>query len=265
MKKSLLIFLFLGLTFEGNSQVLHTENFNLILDTTQIIKGSFTPSFRYRNVKEQFVEIENTADIAIRMGKNSFTIANKLEFAKFGDEDIMSGGFLYFEYRRLLEEKKLAIEPYVLILWQEIRGLEMKYAGGANLRYRMVHTSSFGFFAGIGALYEHERWNYKGTSDVSLIPLDDTDIQVKKIRLSSYFNIKKKIGNLFDVDFSAYYQPTLDSNFKNYRIASSSKVVYNFTKHIGLSFLYQNIYDPNPVVPIDTLFNDVTIGLLFSF
>ena len=116
----------------SSAQVLHTENFNVVIDTSKVLKGNFTPSFRYRNVKKDFIEIENTADISVRIKKHAFTVANKIEYSVFGDERIMSGGFAYLEYVNL-QNKKIAIEPFFQIHWQEIRGLDRKYAGGMNM------------------------------------------------------------------------------------------------------------------------------------
>ncbi|GGD48904.1 hypothetical protein GCM10011361_14580 [Muriicola marianensis] len=248
----------------SQSQVLHTENFNVILDSTKRVKGSFIPSFRYRNVKQKFFEIENTADISFKVNRQAFTLANKLEYSRFGDEDILSGGFVYFENRNPLHQNVL-LESYALILWQEIRGLRIKYSVGVNARVPLVVNSREGLFAGLGPSYEFERWTYSGTSDPSLIPPDPKPIEVEKIRANLYMNFKSKLSDEFTLDISGYYQPALGNFFSNYRLASSSEITYNFTRNIGLSLLYQNIYDPKPVVPISTLFHDVSVGLNLSF
>ncbi len=244
-------------------QILHTEYFNVVLDTTQIVKGNFVPSIRYRNVKEKFTEVENTADISIRLGQNGITIGNKLEYARFGNEDIMSGGFVYLEYQRVTNSNKLVFEPYGLMLWQEIRGLDMKYAGGGNLRWEFLHQKNMGLFAGIGSFYEFERWNYGGTSDSTLIPVNPQPFEVENVRGQLYFSYKQLIGDLFDLNISGYFQPSFTSS--NYRLASSSQLTYNINRFIGLTIIYQNIYDPDPIVPIDILFHDFTFGLTLSF
>ncbi len=266
MKYLFVICLMLSLGFPGISrcQVLHTENFNVILDSTKTIKGSFIPSFRYRNVKQKFFEVENTADITFRINRQAFTIANKLEYSRFGDEDILSGGFVYLEHRSPVQ-KVISLESYGLLLWQQIRGLRIKYSLGANARIPIVISAQEGLFAGLGPSYEFERWTYSGTADPALIPADPKPIEVEKIRANTYVNYKRKLNEQFRVDISGYYQPALGDFFSNYRLASSSEITYSFTRNIGLSLLYQNIYDPSPVVPISTLFHDVSVGLNLSF
>lgn len=246
------------------AQVLHTENFNVILDSSKTIKGSFMPNFRYRNLKEDYTEIGNTADISIRFKKNAITIANRLEYARFGKENLLSGGFIYLEYMHI-EEKKYAIEPFFQMHWQEIRGLDRKYAVGSNFRWAILVKQGLGLYAGIGSFYEFEKWVYTGVSDETRIPENPTSEEVNRLRGASYISFKKEFQDLFILDVSAYYQPTLKKPGKSYRLAGSFELTYQFSKYLGLTLLYQNIYDTDPVVPIDKLFNDVNFGLTFSF
>lgn len=248
----------------GNCQVLHTENFNVILDTAKTIKGSFTPSFRYRNLKESYFEIANTADISLRFSRHAITAANRLEYARFGNDNLMSGGFVYLEYR-LIHDKKLAFEPYFQMHWQEIRGLDRKYAGGIYLRWRIMVKPGIGIYAGVGGLFEYERWNYTGVSDSLRIPDQPIPVEVNRFRGACYFSFKKMFNQIFNLDVSLYYQPTVSSPWVNYRMAGSFELTYNISEFLGLTILYQNIYDPNPMVPIDKMFNDVNLGLTFSF
>jgi hypothetical protein len=248
---------------KASAQVLHTENFNVIIDTTKFLKGNFTPSFRYRNLKEDFLEIANTADVSLRFGKHAFTVANRIEYSVFGDNNIFSGGFLYLEYVNI-RSKKVAFEPFLQVHWNEVRGLENKYAGGMNLRWRALMKNNTGLYFGIGSLYEFERWNYSGVSD-DLLPIDQSAIEVNRLRGNSYVSFKQSFGDLFDLDISGYYQPNLSDFFKNHRLASSFELTYNITKYIGLRLLYQNIYDSAPLVPIDKLYHDVNFGITISF
>lgn len=248
---------------KANAQVLHTENFNVVIDTTKVLKGNFTPSFRYRNLKEDFLEIANTADVSFRFGKHAFTVANRIEYSVFGDDNILSGGFLYLEYVNI-QSKKIAIEPFYQMHWNEVRGLDRKYAGGINLRWRALVKNNTGLYFGIGSLYEFERWNYSGVPD-DLLPIDQSAIEVNRLRGNSYVSFKQSFGDLFDLDISGYYQPNLSDFFKNYRLASSFELTYNVTKYIGLRLLYQNIYDSAPLVPIDKLYHDVNFGITISF
>ncbi|MEX0982822.1 MAG: hypothetical protein WD577_11485 [Bacteroidales bacterium] len=189
---------------------------------------------------------------------------NKLEYAIYGKEKIMSGGFVFVEYRNI-QGKTIAIEPFVQMHWQEIRGLERKYAGGANIRWRILAKPNIGIFAGLGALYEYERWNYTGVADPLSIPADAEPVQVNKFRGVSYLSLNKNFGDMFDLDLSVYYQPALGGQIISHRLASSSALIYNISQYFGLTLVYQNIYDSNPVVPIEKLYNDINLGVTISF
>lgn len=228
--------------------MLHTESFNVIIDTSKVFKGNFTPSFRYRNLKEDLLEIENTSDISVRIKNHAFTIANKIEYSIFGKEEIIDGGFLYLEYV-YLQSKKIAFEPFFQMHWRETRGLDKKFAGGLNLRWRALVKNNTGLFFGIGSLYEFERWNYSGVPD-ELLPLNQTPIETKRFRGNSYFSFKQKLGDRFDLNISGYYQPTFTAPFQDYRMAASLELTYNFTKYLGLRFLRQNIYESSSLVPV---------------
>jgi len=246
-----------------HAQVLHTESFAVILDTTKVYKGSIIPDFKFQNQKEDLIEFENNANISIRLKNNAFTLANKVELSKYGDETLLSGGFVYLEYRKIIE-KKYVFEPFVQIHWKEPRGLDFKFAGGINCRYRIFSTNKLGMFFGTGPFYEYERWNYNGVKD-EMLPTDIADVVQENIKLDTYLSFKWFSDYNFDIDISIYHQARFDELFSTPRLASSSSITYNFTDHIGLILGYQNIYDYNPPVPIDKLFNKLILTIEVSF
>jgi len=264
MKTRLLLCLFiLTNTFRIGAQILHTESFSVILDSSKIIKGSIVPDFNFQNQKEDLIEFENSADISFRIKRSAITFANKIELSKYGDEVLLSGGFLYMEYRRIFENK-IVVEPFSQFHWTEARGLEFKYAGGINLRYRIFLSEKVGFYAGTGPFYEYERWNYDGVKD-NLVPADPKDIVIENIKLGTYVSFKWKTGFNLDFDLSIYHQSKFNEITTTPRLASSSSITYNFTEHLGLIIQYQNIYDYNPVVPIDKLYNHFITTFEVSF
>ncbi len=258
---TLLIFSFSVIGSPG--QILHTESFSVILDTTKRIKGSVVPDFRFQNLKEDFFAFENTSDISFRIKKSAITIANKIELSKYGNEVLLSGGFLYIEYRKFFESKFI-LEPFSQFHWSEARGLEFKYAGGLNLRYRAHSSNTMGLYIGVGPFYEYERWNYDGVKD-ELIPMNAVVQESENIKLSTYLSLKWKTENNFDFDISLYHQSKWNAIFTSPRLASSSSIKYNFTEHLGLILQYQNIYDFKPLVPLDKLYNHIVFSVEVSF
>jgi hypothetical protein len=142
-----------------------------------------------------------------------------------------------------------------------VRGLDRKYATGINLRWRVLYKKNSGIFAGIGPFYEFERWDYRGVPDSETIPTPANPITKELVRLGSYISYKQRVADKILLDFSIYYQDDIENLFDVPRAGSSSRITYKLTKYLGLTLLYQNMYDPNPVVPIDKLYHNVT----FSF
>ena len=260
---AILVLGFVLCPFNASSQILHTENFAVILDTTKKFKGSVIPNFKFQNQKRDLLEFENTANISFRIKNNAITLANKIELSRYGKDVLLSGGFLYLEYRRIFR-RKYVIEPFVKFHWSEARGLAYKFASGLNLRYRIISTNKFGLFVGSGPFYEFERWNYNGVKD-ELLPADVTAIERTDIKLGTYISFKWFTDHKFDFDVSVYHQSRFDQIFTTPRLASSTSITYNFTENIGLILRYQNIYDYMPVVPIDKLFNKVLFSIELAF
>lgn len=245
-----------------SAQILFSESFNVILDTTKHVKGSITPDFKFQTQKETLVEFENLADLTFRLGKNALTIANKIEYSKYGKEEYLSGGYIYIEYR-FVKEKVFIPEFFGQIHWSEARGLEHKYAGGVYGRFRISYKPNFGIFAGIGPFYEYESWNYNGVVD-SLIPTNPQTINQETLKLASYVSYKQKITERVNLDISIYYQSRFN-RFDLPRLASSSKIGYQLTQHLELVLIYQNIYDYKPIVPIDPWFHRFIASVSVSF
>jgi len=125
----------------------------------------------------------------------------------------------------------------------------------------VLYKKNTGIFAGIGPFYEYERWDYRGVPDSETIPNPTNPVVNELVRLGSYISFKQGLAEKFLLDLSIYYQDDIQNLFNTPRAASSSRITYKLTQYLGLTLLYQNIYDSSPVVPIDKLYHNVT----FSF
>ncbi len=245
------------------SQVLMTKSFSVILDSTKKVKGNFMPSFKFQTQIKNLIEFDNKADIAFRYKKSVFTFANNIELSKYGKNTLLSGGYVYSEYRKLIE-KKLAFEGFTQVQWAEARGMELKYVAGFNVRYRIVAKKNIGLYGGVGPFYEYERWNYNGV-ELDQKPLDPGLETRNLAKLGSYVSFKYKPVDKVFLDFSVYHQSEYDKLFTEPRLAGSFGTIFSFTKHVGLGFTYQTIYDYNPVVPINPWFNKIVSSITISF
>ncbi len=263
MKKLIFLSVFLFIAPSVKCQILFAESFNIILDTTKSIQGSITPDLKFQTQKENLMEFENRADISFRVGTDAITLANKFELTKYGNETILSGGYIFGEYR-IFEDKVFIPEFYSQMHWTEARGLNFKFAGGVMGRFRLFLRKHIGIFAGTGPFYEYERWNHDGVPDARM-PDDVADVFNENIKLGSYLSYKHVLFRIINLDLSLYHQSRFDEIFSTPRLASSSKIGFQLNEHLELVFLYQNIYDYKPVVPIDKLFHKYTLTLSVSF
>lgn len=191
------------------------------------------------------------------------TFANQIEFQKFGEEEIQSGGFIYGEYR-VLSTRRLVPELYSQIQWAEARGLDRRYAAGIHARFVIQRTETLGAFFGTGPLFESERWSYNAVEE-SLAPADLSPVTRSSFKQSTYITYKQKLGEKFKLDFSPYHQGKYKQLFSFPRLASSSSVSYALTKNVNIKSLYQNIYDYAPLVPINKWFHRFVTTLQVSF
>ncbi len=260
-----LLFVWFVAFFPGyiKSQILHTERFNVILDTTKTVQGSIIPDFEFQNLRRDLIEFENLADMSIRFGESALTVANKIELARFGDETFLSGGYMYGEFRKILQAK-LSLEMFGQVHWADPRGMEKKYALGTNIRWRLVNKQNLGFYVALGPFYEYERWNFDGVR-ASRIGESNVDRITETLKLGSYASFKFSPFDKIFLDVSIYYQSGFDEFFSSPRSASSSGITYQISDFIGLALIYQNIYDPEPTVPIDKLYHHIISGLEISF
>jgi len=263
--KLLIILLIVLISSKNYSQVLHTESFNVIMDTTKRVKGSVVPNLLFQTQKKDLLEFENIADFSFRLsGNHAFTIGNKFALSKFGKETLLSGGYVYVEYRNIME-KKIVIEPFSQVHWAESRGMEFKYAGGINIRYKILIKNKIGIYLGAGPFYELERWNYDGVSAQKELPEDLSNVRQGNIKMGSYLSFKIKPFEEFAFDFSVYHQSRFDEIFSTPRLASSTELTWEFTEYLGFSLIYQNIFDYAPIVPIKKDFHKIISGISVNF
>jgi len=262
MKRWILFCLFIASIGTLYSQVIFTESFTVILDSSRV-RGSITPEIRIRTQKKVLTEIDNLADVSIRIQKSRLTLANRVEFSKYGNELALSGGYVYAELRNFTD-KIIVPEYYAQVVYDHPRGLQIKYAGGINARFRLYTKNSVGLFFGLGPFYEYERWDYSGVED-ELLPVDPSIQTIRQFKLASYISYKHELFDVLNLDFSFYYQERFREIFSSPRLASSMKIGLQITKHFEALIMYQNIYDFQPLVPINQWYHNYYTTISINF
>ncbi|MFC1556368.1 hypothetical protein ACFL6I_07090 [candidate division KSB1 bacterium] len=264
-KMHLLLILILLVMHSSNSrsQILFPESLPVIFDTTRSFKGSITPDFNMRTQKKLLVEINNTSEVAVKIKNNSLIISNKFELERYGSETVLSGGYFYVKFKDFTERRYM-VEYYSQYQWAEARGLDTKYAFGANLRIKAYKNLKGGLFTGIGSFYEFERWIFDGVKEENL-PEDTTPVSTKSLKLNYYISFKSPLWNVLYLDLSLYYHSKIKTLFTDPRVASSTEFSYQINDNVSIGIAYQNIYDFKTIVPIDNWYHRVYYQLSATF
>ena len=245
------------------AQVLYTEAFAVILDTAKHIKGSVQPDASFRNLRERLFELECRVNMTLRRRRHAWTFANQIEYTRFGKENVLSGGYLFAEYRQLTDTRYVS-ELYGEVHWQNPRGLRRKYAAGYNARLRLRRQPGSARFLGAGLFYEWEEWTYRGVP-AERLPEVTTPVTTSRVRTNLYASLKQRLTEDFVVDASGYVQAPLTEDFGSPRLALAVQLRYQVREYLALQLSYRNLYDPAPVVPVDRLFNRYDFGVFLEF
>lgn len=247
----------------ASAQILYSESFSLVTDTTRRVAGQIQPDLDVRTQRRLLVQFENRVDVSVRLGKSAFTVANKLEVARFGSETLLSGGYAYAEYRRLTEGAYRS-EFHAQVQWADARGLDARTAAGYYARLRLRSDSVWQAFAGLGPFVERERWSYRGIDEEDR-PAGPTPDARTRLKYGAYLAAKVRPSERWAADVSVYLQSAFDAGLGDARLALSAQASYRFTRYLSAVALYQNLYDGAPVVPIAPWYHRADFGLSVSF
>lgn len=253
-----LLFLFPFLSF---SQILNIDK----SDTSDYVskpKTNFNFSTGLEVDKQQITlwDATNTAEMMMQKKKELLIAAASYRFTYNGPDDILNAGFIHLRYRHNYKNK-FQPETFIQYQWDNKRGLEYRALGGMNIRYNLWKGDKWDFNAGLGLMYEEEKWNYDAV-DSNKIPSNPVPIINKLIKLNSYIRLDWKASENSDVAINLFVQ--IRPNIFKPRIAPHVQWNINAGKHIGFSVSFSGIYDEAPVVPIHKFYYSMSNSLVFK-
>jgi hypothetical protein len=235
-------------------------------DTADYIKKSqlnFNFSTGLEVDKQQYTlyDATNIAEMMLQKNKDLLLVAASYRFTYNGPDDILNAGYFHLRYRSHYKDK-FQPEPFIQYQWDNKRGIEYRAIAGANIRYNIWKGDRLEFNAGLGLMYESERWNYEGVDTNKIIP-NKTPITNNYIKLNSYVRIDWKPNSNNDFAINVYFQTRPDSFHP--RIAPHIQWNINAGKHLGFSISYSGMYDESPVVPIHNFYFSLSNSILVKF
>ena len=165
---------------------------------------------------------------------------------------------------RIFPKHRLHPELFTQYQYDEVKGLQNRMIGGANLRYIIKDKGTFRTFAASGFMYEYEDWNYHGVLYIRDIPANAHDTIRKVIKSTSYIRFSKYLGNKVDFSMVLFYQAQPQFFFKYPRVAGFTQLNFNISELFTLALEYDGWYDTKPVVPIKKYYFSFNEGLVFK-
>lgn len=235
-------------------------------DTSDYIKKTkfnfnFSTGLEVDKQQTTLWDATNTAEAMLQKNKDLFLFAASYRFTYNGPDDILNAGYFHLRYRSHYKDK-IQPEPFAQYQWDNKRGLEMRSIAGANIRYNMWKGDKLEFSAGLGLMYEIERWNYDGV-DSNKVPVNKTPITNNYIKLNSYIRMDWKPNSNNDIAINVFIQ-TRPTSFHP-RIAPHLQWNINAGKHVGFAVSYSGMYDESPVVPIHNFYFSLSNSILVKF
>jgi hypothetical protein len=211
--------------------------------------------------KNILYDATNTAEAMWQQYKELFILAASYRFTYNGPDDILNAGYFHLRYRHAYKSK-IQPEPFAQFQWDNKRGIEHRVLGGANIRYNISKGQRFDFNAGLGLMYEAEKWDFIAV-DSSKIPADATPVIKKQVKLNSYIRFNWKPNDNNDITCNIFLQ-TRPDRFKP-RIAPHAQWNIKAGKHVDFSVAFTALYDTAPVVPIEKFYFSLSDGILLTF
>lgn len=252
------LFLYPFVTF---SQILNIDKSDTA-DYVSKSKTSFNLSSGLEVDKQQITlwDATNTAEMMWQKKKELLIAAASYRFTYNGPDDILNAGFIHLRYRHNYKNKYQP-ETFVQYQWDNKRGLAYRTLAGLNIRYNFWKGNRWDINAGLGLMYEEEKWNYAAV-DSNKIPVNATPITNRLIKLNSYVRLDWKASENSDIAINIFLQTKPDV-FKP-RIAPHIQWNINAGKHIGFSVSFSGIYDEAPVVPIHRFYYSMSNSFVFK-
>ena len=203
----------------------------------------------------------NTAEFMLQKKKELLILAGSYRFTYNGPDDILNAGFIHLRYRHNYKNKYQP-EFFLQYQWDNKRGLAYRALTGVNLRYNFWKADQWEINAGLGLMYEEEKWNYDGV-DTVIKPANPIPIINRLIKLNSYIRLDWKASANSDIAINIFLQ-TRPTIFKP-RIAPHIQWNINAGKHVGFSISFTGVYDEAPVVPINRFYYSISNSILLKF
>ncbi|MEO7767863.1 MAG: hypothetical protein ABIS01_10565 [Ferruginibacter sp.] len=214
--------------------------------------------------EKQIFDWDTKADITrFLKGKHLLTTVFVNSFISSVGSNLQNAGFVHLRFRDN-DTRKLSPEYFTQYQWDNLRGMMDRYLFGANLRIRIKETKTLDLYAGIGLMYEWEKWNFDGVDSVKLPAVHPASVKSALLKLNQYFKISIKLFKTTDLTLTNYFQARPDKHILTPRIADFIQWNIPVSKKFSINFNVEGIYDASPIVPIKHFYYNYLTGVALT-
>ncbi|MEL6536083.1 MAG: DUF481 domain-containing protein, partial [Bacteroidota bacterium] len=232
-------------------------------DTTKSLAGNLGLDFMLNNRSAtaanqvQFLNFRVTANMALFGENNALWFINLLNYSALTGNPFIRTGYSHLRYS-LHYKRKLGYEAFGQAQYDLGRGLRQRFLGGAGLRYNLVSQERLELHAGVGGMYEYERWRLPETAD---------EIEVNILKSSNYFSINWRMTEGSRLHMTNYYQVGRDpvAALWRHRLSVDMLLQIKLTEQLEFRVSVDAAYENQPIIPISPYVYTVTNGIMVAF
>lgn len=250
------------------SQILNVEKNRMSRDTTHYWVGEVNFNLLIHNRSAsadnpvRYTGLGTGADVAYVSGHHRYMLINQLNYTAITGNSFISTGYSHFR-ANFLWRQKVSYELFGQAQYDIGRGLKSRYLSGGGLRYTFVDEEEVKLAAGVGAMYERERWIVSETEESALT---EPFIITRFLKGTNYISARWQVNAFVDFNSIIYYQTGYDRSIEAFRNRFSADANLNVKLGRRLTYFtnFTAAYDNRPVVPIINFIYSLNNGLKMS-
>lgn len=251
MKKKTILFAIWLFPFIIQAQILNIERLRLEKDTSKNFMMKTTFGLNVYNRSAASDDPVNLFGYTLDVNgiyypdKHAFILMSNFDYLKINDDDFLNFGFVHGRMN-LFRENIINYEVYLQYSYDNFRGLDPRWLGGAGVRYDFLKSDFITTTLGVGLLYEHEKWEHPENQEI---------VEANLLKSSNYLSFRFTVNDFVDFNMVTYYQFGYDSNINRLRNRINGSVILNtrLSSRFSLATSFDISYEDRPIVPVTPL------------
>ncbi len=250
-------------TTEVSAQILNIERYRLEQeeDKSFLMKATMGLSIYNRSAAEDspvdLFGYNGRINAIYFSEKHIYTAIGQIDYLKINENPFLNFGYVHLR-GHFFSENNSSFEVFTQASYDNFRGLDPRVLLGSGLRQKLLDTDRSLIYAGVGVLYEWERWKH---------PQDKNIVESNLLKSTNYISYRLSVNEYLDFNAIAYFQTGYDSGIEKFRNRVSGN--FNLNSKICDRFSITNSFDfsyeQRPIVPITGFIFNFRTGISYSW